>query len=56
MIFIFEFLLSDKYFIVSFTNIFAHQYFGKPDIPALIAGIDILLNSFCGAVNLTISL
>jgi hypothetical protein len=33
----------------SLTNIFAHLSLGKPNIPELIAGIDILLNPFVSA-------
>ena len=40
---------SSRFFrkdIVSFTNILAHLSFGKPNIPELIAGIEILSNPF----------
>src|SRR6478735_9188131 len=40
---------SSRFFrkdIVSFTNILTHLSFGKPNIPELIAGIEILSNPF----------
>ncbi len=41
--------LSSKNLLTSFTRICAHLSFGKPNIPELIAGIEILLKHFSDA-------